>query len=280
MKKKNIVLTILGIIIIVLIIGILFVLYDKTSYKYKKEDLYVYFFDAGKADSMIIRKNDKVMMIDTGESNLETKIKWYMNENNIKKIDYLILSHFDKDHIGNAAYVINNYEVGNVLQSNSPKDSEEYTKYLEALESKQIEPITVSGDYAFEMDDCKIVVNGPETTYEKNESNNSSLITRITYNKNTFLFMGDSQNDRTREYLNTNPETADVIKVPYHGHYQKQDITLFEIIKPKYAVISTSKDVIEEKLINLLDTKKINYYSTFNGEINIYSNGEKIVIKQ
>ena len=119
-------------------------------------------------------------MIDTGEESLSDDILKYFNENNITRLEYLIITHFDKDHVGSAASIIDNIDIGEVLQSNSPKESEYYTNYLTSLANKNINPTTVSGNYELSFEDLTIVVNGPVTIYEKNESNNSSLIVSVT----------------------------------------------------------------------------------------------------
>lgn len=104
--------------------------------------------------------------------------------NNITRLEYLIITHFDKDNVGSASHVIDNIEIGEVLQSNVIKESEYYSNYLEALANKSITPVTVSGDYYISLDDLKIVVNGPESVYDSNKSNNSSLIVSIADNNN------------------------------------------------------------------------------------------------
>ena len=93
--------------------------------------------------------------------------------------------------------------------------------------------------------------------------------------------MGDSQNNRIKDYLSEHSEEYDFIKIPYHGNYQKRLDDLLECVKPKYAVVtcsSTEPDISET--IELLDELNIKYYLTKNGSITIKSDGENITIKQ
>jgi len=270
--------------IIIICIFLLMILGLVLVYKRDSDDsnnLKIYFFNAGKADAIIISKNNKYMMIDTGEEELSGEILNYFRNNNITKLDYLIITHFDKDHVGSAASIISSVEIGEVLQSNVPKDSEYYNNYLMALQSKEITPVTVSGDYELNFDDLEILVNGPQTIYDSNESNNSSLIVSITNGENKFLFMGDSQNARIKDFLSNNNDTYDFLKVPYHGNYLKQLDNLLDSINAKYGVVTCSNsEGCDEEALSVLDNYNVKYYLTRNGGITITSDGNNITFKQ
>ena len=159
-------------LITLLLILLVFLLNISTKKEIIETDFKIYFFNAGKADAILISNNDKYIMIDTGEENLSQEILNYFKNNNIEKLDYLIITHFDKDHVGSASHIIDNIEVENVIQSNYPKESEYYEAYLNSLANKNIEAKTISGNYNITLEDMNITINGPETIYDKNESNN------------------------------------------------------------------------------------------------------------
>ena len=230
----------------------------------------------------MISNNDKYIMIDTGEESLSKEILSYFNNNNISKLDYLIITHFDKDHVGSSSSIIDNIAVENVLQSNCPKESEYYDNYINSLESKSITPQTISGDLEFEIEDMKIKVNGPTKLYDSNESNNSSLIVSINYKNTNYLFTGDCQNDRIDDYIKENSISKyDFIKIPYHGNYQKKLYDLLEKVQSSYAVITCAVDEPDiSKTIELLDELKVKYYLTKNGSVTILSDGNEIVLNQ
>lgn len=268
-------------LILISIIFALLMIYFIVGY-YKKEDgdLKIYFFNAGKADSAIITIEDTVILIDTGEYNLRNIIKGYLEGHNITTIDYLIITHFDKDHVGSASDIIDNYNVLNVYQSNVFKDSEYYSYYINSLKEKEIDAVTVSGDLELSFDNFNMIINGPDKIYDKNESNNSSLITKINYQNTSYLFMGDCENDRIVDYLDNHKDKVDVLKLPYHGNYQKKDKDLLEVVSPKYVIVSTNETIYDEKLVNLLEEGNYNYYVTKDGAITLTSNGENINIRQ
>ncbi len=268
-------------LMVLIIIFIVLFLMNKNKKKEEVSSFNIYFFNAGKADAIILLNNDKCIMIDTGYDTLASDILTYFKKNNINKLDYLILTHFDKDHIGSASKVIDNIEIDNILQSNYPKDSEYYNNYIDSITRKNIEPKTITNNYNFKLGDLDIVVNGPKEEYKNNESNNSSLITIVTYKSTSYLFMGDAENARIKDFLDEDDGTYDFVKLPHHGDYKKQYKNLLEEVKPKNVIITASKDEPDtSKTEALLRELKIDYYITKNGDINITSDGTNIVIKQ
>ena len=269
------------IILVIILVIMLTSIYLYTNKKNKEYNFKIYFFNAGKADCILISNNDKYIMIDTGEEELGGEILSYLKNNNITKLDYLIITHFDKDHVGSSSKIIDNIQIDNVLQSNYPKESVYYTNYINSLANKNITPQTISEDISFTLGDLNIVVNGPAKIYDSNESNNSSLIVSINYKETNYLFMGDSQNDRIKDYLAEHNEKYDFIKIPYHGHYQKKLDNLLETIQAEYAVITSSNNEPEDdETLDLLKEFNINYYLTRNGSVTISSDGKYITIKQ
>ena len=278
-SKDKIIILVIAITVIILI-GIILI-YLSNNKDDSNYDLKIYFFNAGKADAILLSKNNHYIMIDTGEKSLSNDIINYFNNNDITKLDYLIITHFDKDHVGSASKIIDKIEIENVIQSNSPKESDYYTSYLESLSNKNITPITVEDDYKIKLDDLDINVNGPTIIYDSNESNNSSLIVSLIYNNNSFLFTGDIENARIKDFINDNTNTYDFIKLPYHGNYLKRLDDLLDNTKPKYGVMTCSNtEGCEEKTIEVLNNYNLKYYSTKNGSIIVLSDGNNIKINQ
>ena len=274
-KERHIIL--ISVIIICILVSCIYIFKgNENTYDFK-----VHFFNIGKADSMIISYDSHYIMIDCGEEDNSNEIITYMRNNNITKLDYLIITHFDKDHVGGASKIIDNIEIDNVLQSNSIKTSDEYNNYIDSLNKKNITPTTVNGDLDISFSDLEIIVNGPEVVYENNGSNNSSLIVSITYKSNNFLFMADAQNARIKDFIKTNDLKYDFIKIPYHGNYLKRLDDLFSNNTFKYSVITSSNTEMEDDdTIKLLNKYEITNYLTRNGAIDLLSDGENIKINQ
>ncbi len=207
------------------------------------KELEVYFFQAGKADAILLTTENHTVLIDCGLKGFGSTILDYLEDKGIEKIDTIIITHFDKDHVGGAAKVINNIEVGEVLQSNCPKDSDEYDNYINALAAAGLDAKTVTREIQFTYDGITFNVNPPASDdYDEDESNNSSLIVTVTCGENTLLFMGDAQTERLKEYLAGKTADCDIIKIPHHGGEDELMDELIERTSPDYAVITCSDD--------------------------------------
>ena len=265
MKKIIIFLTIILLISVI----ITFVLFNNKPLK-------IYFFDVEKSDSILITYNDKNILIDTSKEDYSDRVIDYLNKYKVKTIDYLIITHYDKDHVGGASKIIDNFDIKNVYQSSYIKNSEYYNNYVNSLKEKNITPFTISDEYVFEIDDLKFKIYGTNMIYENDTSNNSSLVISLKYKNNSFLFAGDIEEDRIEDLINQNIDSHDLIKMPHHGNYNKKIDNLINKINPKYAIITNN--TIDNKTINLLNKKNIKYYLT-NEMVIVSSDGNNIIIK-
>lgn len=96
----------------------------------KTDTMEVHFLDVGQGDSTFIKCGDHSMLIDTGDDSKGTAIQNYLQKQNIKKLDYLILTHPDADHIGGAPVVITKFSIDKVFISNFEKDNKTYQKLI------------------------------------------------------------------------------------------------------------------------------------------------------
>ena len=241
-------------------------------------NLEAHFFDAGKADAILLTTENSAVLIDAGEKGFGKTILAYLEKKGVEKLDYLIVTHFDQDHVGGAAKVINNIAVGTVLQSNRPKDSGEYEGYVEALDKAGVEPVTVRETYGFVLDGVAYSVDPPrQVKYSADSSNNSSLIVSVQNGGNRFLFAGDAQTERLAEFLDTNPAPCDVLKVPHHGRDEPLLGALLESVKPAYAVITSSDGEPEsEAAVRTLEQAGVRVLLTREGAVTLRSDGTTV----
>jgi len=253
----------------------------------ESESAVVTFFKAGKADAAVVQAGGKVLLIDTGLSKNADDLIESLEALGVEKIDALILSHFDKDHVGGAAEIIEYFDVDAVYQSNYPKDSDEYEAYTEALAVAGLKAVTVSGTMTLSLGGLSVSINGPaQTEYKKDPSNNSSLIVTVTCGDNTVLFAGDAEDARLSEYLEgyTRPEGNLILKVPYHGHWQTMLTAFAQAVSPDAAVISCSKSEPEEDergmTESLLEGLGAAVYRTFDGDVTLTLDADGYTIAQ
>ncbi len=241
-------------------------------------DLTIYCFSAGKADAFLLMTANGTVLIDAGEKGFGGEILAYLEQRGIERIDYLIISHFDQDHVGGAAKVINNIPVGVVMQSNCPKDSTEYEKYVKALKNAAIEPVTVREETVFVLDEVVYVVNPPrKNAYQKDSSNNSSLIVSVYNGENSFLFTGDAQTERLSEFLDSGCARYDLLKIPHHGQEDERLETLLQAVQPGFAVITSSDEEPEsEAVLALLNEYEADVFLTRVAPVVITSDGKTL----
>lgn len=111
--------------------------------------------NTGKSDCILVEIGNKVIMIDTGEDKNGKQIVDRLKEKGINTLDYLILTHLDKDHIGGVDSVLSSVKVKNIIQANYKKDSKQYDEYIDSLKKADIEPVLLK-------DNMNIVINSAE----------------------------------------------------------------------------------------------------------------------
>ena len=237
--------------------------------------------DAGKADAILLTTPASAVLIDCGEKGFGGAILDELAARGITRLDLLIVTHFDRDHVGGAARVIGGVTVGRVLQNGALKDSGEVRKYLRALEKAALTPETVRETLVFTLDGVEYTVEPPQREhYERDESNNSSLIVTAVYGTTRLLFMGDAETERIAEYLAASPARCDLIKLPHHGEKEKMLDALLAAVHPRWAVITCSEREPEaEATRKALAQAGVESYLTRLGAVRIRSDGETLSVE-
>ena len=216
---------------------------DIVNQKY--ETLNIDFLKVGKADAIIISQNSHAIIIDTGEDDDAKKVIEHLKQNNINEIDAMIITHFDKDHVGGADKILDNYHINNIFVPDYKGHHEEYLEFLETVIDKELKTTKITEDYDFSFGDATLTIE-PTKLYTNDSNvtendNNHSLITTLRHGKNTFLFMGDAQKERLEEWVDKNEGIHyDLIKIPHHGVYDKALKDLFTSTTAQYAVLTDS----------------------------------------
>ena len=249
----------------------------------KSAPLQMTFLDTGKSDCIVIEAGESVVLNDTADADDAAAICAYLDERGTTRIEYLILSHFDKDHIGGAAELITRYEVGCVLMPDYEEDSEPYLALVRTIEETDTAYERLKKDVSFSVEGVSFYVDAPrEDDYEND--NNYSLITCVINGENRFLLMGDAKKIRTGEFLSSAMarERYDLIKMPHHGNYTKNLETLFETAKPRYAVLTPDPERlrVEEETVGLLDEFGCEAYYTDEGAVTVVSDGSQVHVSQ
>lgn len=236
--------------------------------------------DIGKADCILIKLQDKAIMIDTGLNKNGKDIVSRLKENNIDTLDYLILTHMDKDHIGGADAVIGNIKIINLIQADYVKESKQYTQYEESIKENNVNPVLLHDKISTEINGAEINIYPAEKSYYE-QSNDYSAIVELKYGEYNFLFAGDAEDERLKEFLSINNTQYTFVKIPHHGKYDSMSESFIESTSPSYAAITCSEDEIpDEELLDILKNNNVKTYLTSEGEVEIKTDGKSLSLNR
>ena len=241
---------------------------------------YVYFLDVGQGDSSLIYSKHKVILIDTGGNDnikvSDNTIK-FLKSTGKSKINYLVLTHGDFDHMGEAINLVNNFKVEKVIFNCGPYNELE-SGLIKVLDKKKIPYYSCIKE--LNIDDNKLYFLNNKNY--GNENDNSSVIyTKL--NNHKFLFMGDAgvevEEDLIEKY---NLQDIDVLKVGHHGSKTSSSKKFIDEIEPKYSIISVGKNnryghPNNEVLNNIKDSKI--YRTDLDGSIMFKIKNDKFKIE-
>ena len=244
--------------------------------------LEVVFLDAGKADAAVLLTEHSAVVIDTGENKTGDDLVDFLRSRGVSHIDAMIITHFDKDHVGGADKVLEAFSVGAVYECAWEKDSKQVRQYRDALESQGIQPVVLTEDAAFAIDGAQYAIDAARLSYAgENASNDMSLVIRVEYGQTSFLFAADAENDRLFELLEEGDLASDVLKVPHHGGYEALSSAFFQAVSPEYAVItSDAENPEDETVVHILSSLGTTVYLTRLGSVTVVSDGENLTISQ
>ena len=243
---------------ILIIIIIYFIFLYNINNIFSKD--YLMIFDVKQGDSILIHLDNKNILIDTGgiisydnkrNFKIEKTIIPYLKSEAIRKIDYLILSHGDYDHMGEAINLVNSFKVEKVIFNCGPYNDLE-RELIKVLDKKNIKYYSCIS----RIDDLYFL----NTKEYDNENDNSNVI-YTELNGYKFMFMGDASTTTEEEILDKyNLPNIDVLKVGHHGSKTSSGKEFINEINPKYSVISVGKNnryghPNKEVLDNLEDSK-------------------------
>lgn len=280
-KKKSIIVSFM-IMLSVISFCILPVLSKAADSKPLKKSFWVEFIDVGQGDCALIQCDGKYMMIDGGPSKASSIVYTILKEKGINTLDVMVATHPDEDHIGGLSGALNYAKVEKVYSPVISHDTKTFKSLLKYI-NKQGKKITVpkAGD-SFSLGSAKVNILGPLNTSE--DTNNSSIVVKVTYGKNTFLFMGDAEEKEELHIIKNNKDIkCDVIKIGHHGSISSTSKALLNASNPTYAVISVGKNKYghpADKIIEKLSAADVQIYRTDKcGDITFYSDGNEISVE-
>ncbi|MBE6729821.1 MAG: MBL fold metallo-hydrolase [Ruminococcaceae bacterium] len=204
-------------------------------------EIKIHYIDVGQGDSIFIElTNDRVMLIDAGESEYSSTVINYIKNLRYNKIDYLVATHPHSDHIGGMEKVINAFTIGEIYMPKIISNTKTFESLLETIKNKGLK--INSADYSVKIiNDNNLKAEFLSPVKDKyGDTNDYSAVLKLTYKDNKFLFMGDAETEAEDEI--SADVTCDIIKVGHHGSNSSSGKKFVKKTKAKYAVISCGTD--------------------------------------
>ena len=206
----------------------------------------VHYIDVGQGDSTLIVCGGKTLLIDAGENGHEQQVINYLNSVGVRKLDYIVATHQHSDHIGGIPEVLENFDADNLImprltEAQTPTNST-YTAFLKAIKNSQTKVIASKVGAEYTLGGATFEILGPVTN-DAEDINSMSVVFKVTYGENTFLFTGDAETDEEKEVVDTGADLdCDVYHAGHHGSYTSSSKEFLSAVSPEICIISCGAD--------------------------------------
>lgn len=243
----------------------------------------VHFIDVGQGDSILIQTPaKKTILVDGGSPKAGPKVVDYLKKLQIEKLDLMIATHPDIDHIGGLPHVMKSIQVNELIDSGKFYTTKTYFKYVNQIKQNNIPIVTATkGEYIHIDPALKIKVLN---TYERRKNNNqSSIVLKITYDDIDFLLMADVEKGQEKELQAEYNLKADIVKIAHHGSRTSSSLEFLQEVNPKIALITYSKKnkyghPVQQVIENLNNINTLIYSTAVFGDIIIQTDGQNFFI--
>jgi competence protein ComEC len=257
-------------IILFLFFSVLFtVSFFVSSGKKIDEPSKIIFMNVGQGDAILIQNNDLQILVDGGKGRtVLNELGKYMPFGD-RKIELMILTHPDEDHMGGLLEIMNSYQVGQVMESGAICEKDICQRWDDLIATKNI-PVTYA-EFGQEviLDSIKMSVLYPFESMKDakiKELNESSLVIKADMGGRTYLLTGDTTGSVEEKLLEKNVNLkADVLKVSHHGSKNSSTYEFLKSVSPKQAIISVGKNSYghpAEEILNRLENMNVKIFRT------------------
>lgn len=239
----------------------------------------MHFIDTGNSDAILIQQGEVAALIDGGDNDDETLVVDYLKSQGVQKLEYVIATHPDADHIGGLDAVVTQLEVNQVLVGNGKATTKTYTDFIEAMMDKGLSPSVPLLYSEFPLGEAVLKI---VSVANEKDPNNCSLVVLYTYGKHKVLFMGDADQSIEKTLDVNQIGQVDLIKVGHHGSKTSSNKEFLKAVHPKYAVITCGAGNKyghpNQETLETLQALQITTYRTDEmGDIVFHLNEERLV---
>lgn len=223
--------------------------------------LSVTFLNVGQGNCVLAQSNGHYMLIDGGDNKHSSFVVSYLTDLGITSLDYVVVSHYDADHLSGIVGVLHNFDVGTVIAPDYQADTKPYKSYVSIMDERQYQPYYPSIGDSFTLGLSSFEIVNP-VSYTYDDENNNSVGLRLSDGNHSFLILGDAGTKAESDMIKTGETLdADVYMVSHHGSSGSTSEALLNAVNPSFAVISVGADNDyghpTDKILNRLTAHKI-----------------------
>lgn len=205
------------------------------------ENLTIHFLDVGQGLSILCESNGQYLLYDGGDRDASSFVVSYLKKQGVETLDYIIVSHYDADHLNGVIGALNVFQTGTVIGPDYTHDSKLYQSFLSALKASGKTMVHPSVKDTFSFGNCKFEVLGPSEIVT--ESNNNSIVIKLSYGDTSFIFTGDAEHGEEQDIVESGSDlSCDVLSIGHHGSNDSTSRDFLHRLMPEYAVISCGRD--------------------------------------
>lgn len=207
-----------------------------------RKEMKVHFLDVGQGDSIFIQSpNGKNLLVDGSTKQAGKDVVDYLRKQGVEKLDYVVATHPDADHIGGLISVLNSISIKHFVDSGKVHTSQTYEEMLQLILDKGIPFIVPNVGDNISLDD-ELDIKVLNVGAESDDNNEASVVLKITYGEISFLLMGDADTVVEKEILERANVEATVLKAGHHGSDTSSSEEFIEAVNPKVTILSYGKD--------------------------------------
>lgn len=204
--------------------------------------LTIYAQDVGNADSTLIQTGGQAMLIDAGNNKDGDDVVAFLRSHGVTRLDYVIATHPDADHIGGMDDVIEAFPVTTYIMSVMPEaitpTTKTYWEVLEALDNSDAEVAEAEPGRTYPLGEGTFTILGPAGEFD--DANDMSVVCRLDFGNRRFLFTGDAEKAAENALMARDRDAlrADYLKVGHHGSRTSTQDSFLSAVSPSVATIS------------------------------------------
>ena len=199
-----------------------------------------HFIDVGQGDCTLILSEDASLLIDAGTAECGGEICRYLKNLGIDYIDLFIGTHPHEDHLGGASAVLSSVDVGAVFLNGEGSDSYYYERFVDTLLENRITPLIPEMDCIYEFGKIRLKFLSPVKDF--GNTNDNSLVAKVTYGDISALFMGDAERSVEAELIKGGKNiSCDILKAGHHGSRYASSLEFLTYADPDICVIQSGK---------------------------------------